>query len=668
MTRNLTITCLFFQTVIVSLLFATVFVTKPAFFQHLIAAKQWGVELVMLVAITFLVLHIPFVKKIKITTVDIGILILSLWWIVSEIAFHNTFQPLQKVVFYVLIWSAVYLFIRSSSGDRNFIWGIAFIFLSTALLQSILGLMQLYGFTASYHGLFKITGTFHNPGPFSGFIVSALPPAIVGYTEKDREDTEGHREIFLKRIRVKIFPRKIFSVFFRGLSLLTIIAILLIVPAAQSRAAWIAGLAGCLYVLFGYKERFPFISKLSERLRRLRAGFRALFIVGISIFIFGTGTGLYIMKKGSANGRLLIWQITSQLIKARPLAGYGSGAFNALYIKEQAKWFESKKGTKEQAMIAGSPESPFNELLHLWLEKGFIGLIITGGILGFILFHGKPRNIETSAQNPKLKTQNSPPPTQKLRTLLVGFRGALLSILTFSLFSYPFDISSFMLQLVVVVAVLVSSSHSVFTIKKCKCLLLSLPVSIILITGTIWFFPKRQAYYAALNTWNEADQFYNMRSFNTAVEAYQEAFPVLKDNGLFLQMYGKALSMDEKYKKSNQILTMAQKHLSSYIILNTLGDNYKALKNYNKAEAAYIQSGYMVPAMLLPKYLLAKLYENCGQHRKAIQIARVILKSPVKVESTATREIMNEMKNIIIQRRTTCPDDSGEKAHGTKEE
>jgi O-antigen polymerase len=313
MTRNLTITCLFFQTVIVSLLFATVFVTKPAFFQHLIAAKQWGVELVMLVAITFLVLYIPFVKKIKITTVDIGILILSLWWIVSEIVFHNTFQPLQKVVFYVLIWSAVYLFIRSSSGGRNFILGIA------------------------------------------------------------------------------------------------------------------------------------------------------------------------------------------------------------------------------------------------------------------------------------------------------------------------------------------------------------------LITGTIWFFPKRQACYAALKTWNKADQFYNMRSFNTAVEAYQEAFPVLKDNGLFLQMYGKALSMDGKYKKSNQILAMAQKHLSSYIILNTLGDNCKALKNYNKAEAAYIQSGYMVPSMLLPKYLLAKLYENSGQHRKAIQIAGVILKSPVKVESTATHKMINEMKNIITQGGTTCPDDSGEKIQSLAE-
>jgi O-antigen ligase len=317
----------------------------------------------MLIAIFFLVLYNPVVKKIKITTTDLGILSLSLWWIVREIVFPNTFQPLQQAVFYVLLWSTVYLFFRSSSANRNFILGVAVIYLTTALLQSILGLMQLYGFTASFHGLFRITGTFHNPGPFSGFVVSALPLALLGYTEKHRGKKEEHRKIFLKRILKKVNPRKIFSVFFRGLSFLTIIAILLIVPAAQPRAAWLAGLAGCFYVIWRCKERFPVVNSLSERFRRLRAGFRALLIGGISVLILGAATGLYIIKKGSANGRLLIWQVTSQLIKERPLTGHGSGAFNALYMKEQAKWFESKKGSEEQALVAGSPESPFNEVL-----------------------------------------------------------------------------------------------------------------------------------------------------------------------------------------------------------------------------------------------------------------------------------------------------------------
>ncbi|MFW5879883.1 MAG: tetratricopeptide repeat protein [bacterium] len=110
--------------------------------------------------------------------------------------------------------------------------------------------------------------------------------------------------------------------------------------------------------------------------------------------------------------------------------------------------------------------------------------------------------------------------------------------------------------------------------------------------------------------------------------------------------------MNEQHEKSNEILTMAQNHLSSYIINNALGDNHQALGNYNKAETAYRKSAFMVPAMLLPKYLLAKLYVGSGQQKKAQQTANEILNSPVKIESTATREIMNEMKEIVTQSNT----------------
>ena len=56
----------------------------------------------------------------------------------------------------------------------------------------------------------------------------------------------------------------------------------------------------------------------------------------------------------------------------------------------------------------------------------------------------------------------------------------------------------------------------------------------------------------------------------------------------------------------------------------------------------------MIPSTVFPKYLLAKLYSENGQHKKAKQIAETILNSEVKVESSATREIMNEMKKRRI--------------------
>ncbi|MDK2841087.1 MAG: hypothetical protein PWQ17_592 [Anaerophaga sp.] len=701
MLRTLTRASYFCQIGIAVLLFATAFATSTDFFQYLISAKQWRLEQMTMLVIAFLVVSLPFVRKINISLIDAGVLLFTFWLLLNEVILQTDHVSFQQTAFQVVLWLTIYLFIRSGLKYNKFITGIVIIFLLTSLLQSALGLLQLYGYQASFHSLFKITGTFHNPGPFSGFVVSALPLAIVGYkmgyTEWHRGDTEIHREISFRGAKINFNGQKIFRGVFRGVSLLTIIAVLLVVPAAQSRAAWVAALVGCIYVLWSCREKFPFINRLSVRFKRLSKTLRVLLITGSLIFILGAATGIYLLKKDSANGRLLIWQVTSQLIKERPVTGHGSGAFSALYMDEQAQWFKSDKGTDEQAMIAGSPESPFNEPLKLWLEKGLIGLLLAGGILGIILFpevfNSKPetrnsqletrnhqklekRNSQLETRNKKLlhplptppnplkgepqphiaKTRNTEPETRNSKqetrnsqpeTLKTGLKGTLISILTFSLFSYPFDISSFTLQLVVIVGLLSSTTPLLTTIKGRRSLLLTMPIVVLLIAAGVWYFPQRQAHYAALKNWQEANQFYNMRSYNTATGTYEEAFPVLKTNGLFLQMYGKTLSMVEQHQKSNEILTMAQKHYSSYIIQNTLGDNHKALGNYDKAETAYKKGSNMVPGLLLPKYLLAKLYVESGETEKAKTVALEILNSPVKVKSTATNEIIKEMRNIL---------------------
>jgi O-antigen ligase len=705
MNRTLPRASSFIYLILAALLFATVFAIKADFFQFLITAKQWKLEQTTLLVIAFLVVSLPFARRIKVSVLDAGVLVFSLWWILNEVILQTDYPSYGQTAFQVVLWLSIYLFIRTGATNNKVIAGVAIVFLLTALLQSSLGLLQLYGFKASYHALFNITGTFHNPGPFSGFVVSALPLAMVGYTIGSTEShgggTEAHREISLRGVNINL--QKVFSGIFKGVSLLTIIAVLLVVPAAQSRAAWVAALVGSIYVLWSCKERFSFINRLSVRFVRLSKTLRVLLIASSIILLLGAATGIYLLKKDSANGRLLIWQVTSQLIKERPITGHGSGAFSALYMDEQAKWFKSEKGTDEQAIVAGSPESPFNKPLKLWLEKGLIGVLLAGGILGIILFpevfNSKPetrnsqletrnhqklekRNSQLETRNKKLlhplptppnplkgepqphiaKTRNTEPETRNSKqetrnsqpeTLKTGLKGTLISILTFSLFSYPFDISSFTLQLVVIVGLLSSTTPLLTTIKGRRSLLLTMPIVVLLIAAGVWYFPQRQAHYAALKNWQEAKQFYNMRSYNIASETYEEAFPVLKTNGLFLQMYGKALSMDEQHKKSNEILALAQKHYSSYIIQNTLGDNHKALGNYDKAETAYRKSSNMVPGLLLPKYLLAKLYNESAQTGKAKKAAIEILNSPVKVKSTATNEIMKEMKNTLTQNQET---------------
>ena len=403
----------------ITLLLATSFLVNPDFFNPLITAKQWGLEQVLLLTAFSLVVSLPFIKTIHFTIIDLLVLVFCAWHILSEVfIFHSPYISISDTIFSVALWLTAYLFVRSAAQEPAFVWATVIVWMVVCLLQSGLGLLQLYGFESSYHGLFSITGTFHNPGPFSGFVVSGLPIAlgVVGYTDLTREKgytelngghTEYHRGICLKWLKINIPCSSIIRYSILALAWITLVAILLVLPPAQSRAAWIAGVAGALFVLAGHPPLLSFKRGLKNKFLAIKKPPRVILVTVVMLSITTAGLGLYVMKKSSADGRILIWQVTSQLIKQSPVTGHGSGSFNALYMNEQANWFESGKGTEAQAMVAGSPDAPFNESLKLWLEKGLIAILLAGGFLYFIFAtKSKPLSHKPKTLNPKLSTIN----------------------------------------------------------------------------------------------------------------------------------------------------------------------------------------------------------------------------------------------------------------------
>jgi len=669
------------QLTLVVFLLLSAFLVKPEFFSGIVTGKQYGLEQAVVCVTGYLIFFLPFRKSIRVTRVDTGIIILCLWYLLGEIITGFPFVSPEHAVFSIGLWMIIYLFTRQSSGKPVFVCGVTCIWLVVILAQSLIGLMQLHGRTASHHYLFNITGTFHNPGPFAGFIVSALPLALGVILAFRRFGQSRKREKILKfrKWQVKLHDNAFYLQ--RAIIYLcngVIIMLLLVIPAARSRAAWVAGLAGCAYVLWKHPGIADYRAKVTGLLKRMSFFPRLTVIIFAFILLLPVGMGLYLMKQGSASGRVLMWHVTWEVVKEKPLFGHGTGSFGALYMPAQARWFESGKGTDAQVMVAGSPQAPFNEPLGLCLEKGLVGILLAWGILFLIFYpgtarsgHGKKfqsdsKDKQNSSQqrslNPHLITVN-PGDDKKSDNLTkvflsedmlistrVALEGTLVSILVFGLFSYPFDISSFILQLVVVTALLGGFSKTVFVMTgptKLSALRAGLPVAAVLLALIVYFFPHRVNHYEALKTWRNAERLYNFRSYNSSAIEYEKALPVLSGNGLYLQMYGKALSMDEQHQRSLDILTLAGKLYDSHILQNTLGDSYKALGNYAAAEAAYIESSHMMPSMLLPCYLLAKLYHESGDHEKARQTAEDLLNSPVKIESSATREIMDEMEKII---------------------
>ena len=149
--------------------------------------------------------------------------------------------------------------------------------------------------------------------------------------------------------------------------------------------------------------------------------------------------------------------------------------------------------------------------------------------------------------------------------------------------------------------------------------------------------------------WNEANYLYAMLAYSEASSTYKNIIPALTYEGELLQQYGKSLQMNGNNKEATKVLEKASRYTSDYILYAALGDAYKGIKQYGKAETAYQQASYMEPNKLYPRYLLAKLYDVSGQQLKAIETAEGLLNKDIKVQSTAIEEIKTEMKKILAK-------------------
>ena len=52
-----------------------------------------------------------------------------------------------------------------------------FLFILLGIIEAIWGLGQLYGVVLSHHSQYLLTGSFYNPGPYSGFFATIFPIA-----------------------------------------------------------------------------------------------------------------------------------------------------------------------------------------------------------------------------------------------------------------------------------------------------------------------------------------------------------------------------------------------------------------------------------------------------------------------------------------------------------
>ena len=539
----------------------------------------------------------------------------------------------------LLALAVLYLIVRQI--PKEYQGYLLYSMLVSGILQAVYGNLQLFDRYPSKHALFNITGGFFNPGPYAGYLAMILPMALALWLEhKNHKVSTGIKLIpdalptirffsnlrtlpaLLSRIggmfRKSEFLKQLMSVTVKYISVIAVATILVVLPATRSRAAWLAVVISALFVLIRYYGPAAIFGKyLKTTVRKVLAG------VVVFLVSFGFITGIYYLKKDSADGRLLIWKITAGMIADRPLTGHGYEKYQAHYMSYQADYFAHNPDS-EASYVADNILYPFNEYLKAACELGFTGLVLVISVLVIILVDKTGRR----------KSHPKPYPLPPV--------AGMVSLCVFSFFSYPAEILPILINMVILLAV--TAGYHGYTIKAVPYRYI-IPAGVILII-VLAFKPVKNL-YTAYSTWDEGYRIYQMGAYDESIASFQESYDRLKTNGEFMVMYGKALSMAGRHPQAIRILIKAQDFLKNTILYTALGDSYKALGQINKAEKTYLKAYYMIPSRFYPKYLLAKLYDETGQSEKAVVTAAELIHKKEKLNSTAIDEIRVEMERII---------------------
>ena len=452
--------------------------------------------------------------------------------------------------------------------------------------EAILGLRQLYGFATSGHSMYALTGSFFNPGPYSGYLAMILPVCLYQWLVCGRR---GGRVVA------------------GGVMLL----ILCVLPAGMSRSAWLAAGVSCLCVYawhMDWTDKF----RLLWQQQRQRVG---MGVVGGFCVLLLAGYLLFVLKPDSARGRLFMWKITCRAIAEKPLTGYGIHNFAAAYGNAQETYFAAGDYEPWEERVAGSPEYAFNEYLQAAVELGIPLAVCLLVVVVLCLYRG-------------------------VRKGRYGICGAILSLMIFSFSSYPLQLPVFIVTFGGLLVACLSGAD--------RWQWLGLAVSVGIIGG--FRLKNDLQVEQACREWMNARVLYNAGAYQSAEKEYGRLYPLLRDRASFLFEYGHGLHKQQQFSKSNRILKEALQRSCDPMILNVIGKNYQQMGDCLSAEDWFIRSTHRLPGRIYPYYLLAKLYAEPSfrQPDKFEKMKWMVLTKEPKVHSTAIRQMREEIKKIQL--------------------
>ena len=318
-----------------------------------------------------------------------------------------------------------------------------------------------------------------------------------------------------------------------------------------------------------------------------------------------------------------LWLQQVSAAKSKPLTGYGWDYVAGAYGAAQERYFSKGDYTEQEEHVAGSPEYVFNEYFQTAMAWGVPVLCV---ILLLVIVAMTGHHVSGN----------------------YGLFGSMLSLAVFSFSSYPFQFPLFVAAFGLLVLTGLSGWLRFFPIA------LLFPVGLCWcagIYGGYMYFTHVQEREAVKNRWQRVRMFYHSGAYTEAVESYKPFYEKMGWNARYLFELGHACHKAGKHEESNRYLKEALKVSGDPMILNIMGKNCQVEKRYQEAEHYLLRSVNRLPGRIYPYYLLFKLYDEMPEGKYVQErkewAARMVLEKEPKVQSTAIREMREEVKKRI---------------------
>lgn len=383
---------------------------------------------------------------------------------------------------------------------------------------------------------------------------------------------------------------------------------LLLLPITMSRASILSFCSAMLLLALSIKESREFM----QRNR----------ILLISIFLI-LGTGAYLIKKPSADGRMHMNKIGLRIIQKNDLKGVGAGSYAGVYGAEQYEYFSEMVGNKageldistipeSRRMAADCPYYAFNEYIKVGVEYGLVAAIILIALVTL--------------------------------SVVISFKSGdywcypLFSLSVFAFFSYPFEIKIFPLMLTAFLASVGKTENNRILNVTFYGLMVLLSCHQLCKERSIFDKIDKHSYQ------DNTDIFISQPNIFVGSDILTGSETIVDQNTLF--DYSQIFRIGGDYYRSDSILQLGTKISSDPMFWNVMGNNSLAQGKYREAEERYKHAFYMVPNRLYPLYLLAKLYHTEGDTARFLNMADKVETFIPKVESVNTERLRREIREI----------------------